>query len=508
MEIYAASSFPPVTPAMPLPTIGYIPKILPVSGIVRVLVIAVAFPDVNPKLSISQVKKYWFGTLSAYYHEISFGKLTIQGDVYGWYTLPYSESHYGRDCRSINDADCSGTNQSWHIAEDAVGLAEKDVNFNNYDYYVFIHSGSGQETSQMNNDIWSVTYFGASVTTHSKIITRFNVVPEVETAPNVPNGVWCVEFAHNLGVPDLYNTTNGPNNGKSVLGPWELMDKGSWNGDPPGSLPAHMTAWPKIQLGFISGSMLATVEPGNVSTFTVDPTEIVSSNVHAIKIPLSSSQYYLVEVRTHTGFDAALPNAGVLITYVNETLPVSIVRVINGDPSVSDLDDAVWHVGQTFTDIKNNLTVSVSGMVGASYQVIVKRSVNRPVTFAVNLQTATHIMIAGVSLTVEIVSNATAQEKGLSGRISLPNDEGMLFVFDHEAYWSFWMVDMRFPLDIIWFNSKGQVVWMEPNLPPCTPSDCPVITPDAQAMYVLEVNAGFVAAHHIVLGTTFVFLRN
>lgn len=234
-------------------TVSYGPRITPVRGVVRVLVIAVAFPDVKPTLSINRIRQEWFGTVPAYYHEISLGKLTIQGDVYGWYKLPHPESYYGRDCHAINDADCSGRNQSWKIANDTIPLVEKDVNFTNYDYFVFLHSGAGEETSLKPNDIWSVTYLNATIETNTKNLTRFSIVPELEAQPNVPNGVWCVEFAHDLGVPDLYNTTNGPNHGRLILGPWELMDKGSWNGDPPGSLPAHMTAWPKIQLGFISG---------------------------------------------------------------------------------------------------------------------------------------------------------------------------------------------------------------------------------------------------------------
>ena len=504
------------TPSMPLPTIGYAPKFVPVSGVIRVLVIAVAFSDVNYTLSIAQVRKDWFGTVPAYYHEISYGKLTIQGDVHGWYKLPYPEAHYGRDCKGINDPDCSGVNQSWHIAEDAVPLAEKDVDFNNFDYFVFLHSGKGQETSQMKDDVWSVTYLGASVKTNSTTLTKFNVVPELEDPPNVPNGVWCVEFAHNLGVPDLYNTANGPNNGKPILGTWELMDKGSWNGDPPGSLPAHMTAWPKIQLGFINGSMLATVNSGGTSTFTVDPTEIASSNVHAIKIPITSasnsSQYYLVEVRKQTGFDSALPAAGVLITYVNESASVGKVHVMNSDPGVADLEDAVWKAHQTFTDIKHNLTITITGKVANSYQITVVKSIPSSTAIGINTvatnSTTANIIIAGVSLSVEVAGNATTQERGLSGRPSLPSDRGMLFVFNHEDYWSFWMVDMKFPLDIIWFNSNRQVVWIEPNLPPCIPMNCPVVTSEAKAMYVLEVNSGFVAAHHIKLGTTFVFLDN
>jgi len=513
---HSISPSPPITSLAPsnaryleqVGTFSYNSHITPVLGIIRVLVIAVAFPDVKPTLSIDAIKQEWFGTVPAYYHEISYGKLTIQGSVYGWYVLPHPESYYGKDCHAINDADCSGTNQSWKIANDIVPLAMKDVNFNNYDYFVFIHSGAGQETSLMRNDVWSVTYLDASVKANSRTLTRFSIVPELEAPPNAPNGVWCVEFAHDLGVPDLYNTTKGPDHGKPILGPWELMDKGSWNGDPPGSLPAHMTAWPKIQLGFISGPMLETASPG-LSTIMVDPTEVPSNNVHAIRVPIggsqNSSQYYLVEVRKQIGFDSALPGAGVLITFVNESFSVGEVQLINSDPGVPDLEDAAWHLGQAFTDGRHNLTITVSGQTGNSYEITVNRGTSpTAVQLAANNSTA-QVVIAGVRLTVELATTLPAQERGLSGLPSLPSDEGMLFVFDHDDYWGFWMFNMNFPLDIIWFNSARQVVWTEPELKPCPSYDCPVIMPDVKSMYVLEVNTGFIAAHDITLGTTFCF---
>jgi hypothetical protein len=115
-------------------------------------------------------------------------------------------------------------------------------------------------------------------------------------------------------------------------------------------------------------------------------------------------------------------------------------------------------------------------------------------------------MFANVLLIVEIAKTPAEQQKGLSGRTSLAPDHGMLFVFDHEDYWGFWMVDMNFPLDIIWFNSNRQAVFIEQNLPPCTPQSCPVFIPNVKAMYVLELNGGFVMAHQITLGTTFTFL--
>ena len=116
------------------------------------------------------------------------------------------------------------------------------------------------------------------------------------------------------------------------------------------------------------------------------------------------------------------------------------------------------------------------------------------------------IELAGVTLTVELATTPAAQEQGLSDRDSMPADHGMLFVFNQEAEWGFWMHEMRFPLDMIWFNANRQAVFIEQDLPPCTLTACPVYTPPVNALYVLEVNEGFVAANGIALGTTFTFV--
>ena len=116
------------------------------------------------------------------------------------------------------------------------------------------------------------------------------------------------------------------------------------------------------------------------------------------------------------------------------------------------------------------------------------------------------ILISDVTLTVEIAETQPQWTQGLSGRGSMASDRGMLFIFDHEARWSFWMKDMKFPLDIIWFNSNRQVVYVKQDLSPCNSQSCPVFTPSANATYVLEVNTGFAATHKISIGDTFVFL--
>jgi len=116
------------------------------------------------------------------------------------------------------------------------------------------------------------------------------------------------------------------------------------------------------------------------------------------------------------------------------------------------------------------------------------------------------IVIRGVVLHVELAKTPSDQERGLSGRDSMSLNRGMLFVFQRESPWGFWMKDMRFSLDIIWFDSNRKIIFIEENLPPCSPQYCPVYTPTASAMFVLEVNAGFVQTHGVSLEDTFNFI--
>jgi hypothetical protein len=70
----------------------------------------------------------------------------------------------------------------------------------------------------------------------------------------------------------------------------------------------------------------------------------------------------------------------------------------------------------------------------------------------------------------------------------------MLFVFDEEGRYSFWMKEMHFPLDLVWIGARCTVVDITPNAPPPAPglsvTELPLYTPVAPVRYVLEVNAG------------------
>ena len=77
------------------------------------------------------------------------------------------------------------------------------------------------------------------------------------------------------------------------------------------------------------------------------------------------------------------------------------------------------------------------------------------------------VSIKGVELSAEIPTTQELMGKGLAVKNKLKENESMLFVFDKLENHSFWMKDMKFPIDIIWLDSTGKVVHIEENLEPC-----------------------------------------
>lgn len=91
---------------------------------------------------------------------------------------------------------------------------------------------------------------------------------------------------------------------------------------------------------------------------------------------------------------------------------------------------------------------------------------------------------------VELATTAAERDRGLMYRKELDKDKGMLFVFDKEGIYPFWMKNTLIPLDMIWMDSAGKAVFMSENVQPCKSLICPSVVPSAKAKYVLEINAG------------------
>lgn len=103
---------------------------------------------------------------------------------------------------------------------------------------------------------------------------------------------------------------------------------------------------------------------------------------------------------------------------------------------------------------------------------------------------------------VEVVDTASERETGLMYRSHLGEDAGMIFVFREPARLRFWMKNTEIPLDMIFADGGGKIVGIVADAAPYT------LTPrgvDAESSYVLEVNGGFAARHHVAVGDKLVF---
>ena len=103
--------------------------------------------------------------------------------------------------------------------------------------------------------------------------------------------------------------------------------------------------------------------------------------------------------------------------------------------------------------------------------------------------------------TVEVADSFMKIMRGLMDRERLPADGGMLFVFKRDRKYGFWMLNMKFGIDIIWLDKNYRVVYVWRNAMPCKSIfSCRTVKPDEDSRYVLEVRAGTASALRLRIG--------
>jgi M6 family metalloprotease-like protein len=291
----------------------------------KVLLLLVQFPDLSAKQAASSFQRMindptWHqGSMASFYEENSYGMLTIQADYQDWITVSDSLSYYANE----------NPNGYLHVAQlvrEAVDVAEQNgVDFSQYDNdgdgvvdgLFIVHAGPGAEEGGQTQYIWShrssISWANLDVQYDGVTIDDYIIMPELYNNQHVEIGVFCHEYGHMLGLPDLYDT-NGSDNGDSEgLSTWAVMAGGSWggNGYTP-ELPTHFSAYSKIELGFVN----PTVVEGN-QNITVRNVENYPDIFKIWLDPLRDSEYLLVENRQKTGFDANLMGDGLLIYHID-----------------------------------------------------------------------------------------------------------------------------------------------------------------------------------------------
>jgi len=279
------------------------------------------------------------GSMTDYYEEISYGQFQVTGSVYGWYRLPQTMSYYqgASGCNGL----CAYPTCAGKFVRDLVGLADAaGVDWSNYDNdgpdgvpnsgdddgyvdtIVIVHSGSGGECGG-NDFIWSHSFFlrgwGIPAFTTSTPsasggnikIDDYIIQPEVSCYGGmIEIGVFCHEYGHALGLPDLYDTS-GNGNG---IGSWGVMASGSWGGDGASpELPVHMSAWSKMTLGWVTPTVVPWDDDYDLSAVELAPTVL---QVWSDGQP--GTEYFLVENRQKTLNDSKLPLGGLNIWHIDE----------------------------------------------------------------------------------------------------------------------------------------------------------------------------------------------
>lgn len=128
---------------------------------------------------------------------------------------------------------------------------------------------------------------------------------------------------------------------------------------------------------------------------------------------------------------------------------------------------------------------------------------NLPAFFSPLFQKTGKVTIDNHTFAVFEAKNEKEKEIGLSGKNSITDTQGMIFIFDKPDYYGFWMKNMKFSIDIVYFNNK-KIVTIFPNVPyPKDPTEqLKIYTPTAAADTVIEFKAGTAQKNNFKVGDT------
>jgi len=296
----------------------------------KVAVIVVDFPYQSFSSGWYNQANTTFQKLKEYYNEVSYGKLQL--DITFFYNGGSTKTLTGNEkAYTLSKPTTDYAYLPWLDYEEIerrlielvkIAISTSGVSSSDYHCVMVLHAGYGAESMQdPSGYIWSV-YVNWTDSSPVNGFTDGIIVPEAEYNAS-PVGVTCHEFGHQLGLPDLYY------NQKSIVGIWCLMDYGCWAGYPPGSQPAHLSAWCKKFLGWLDVDI--------VSTTTINyslPCVETSSQVVKLKILTADNpenEYFLLEYRKKVGFDTSLPGEGLLIWRIDDGIASNDNRLKNNN---------------------------------------------------------------------------------------------------------------------------------------------------------------------------------
>ena len=233
-----------------------------------------------------------YGSLRDYYLEQSVGFLKVDGRAFDWLEMGKKRGDYSQAA--------SASAKTAFLTEALDLLLKRDGTnaLKDFDGVAFIYAGDRYPNVNRGSLYWphrgTVTYKG-------KRLPYFICAEGGRRMGNI--SVYCHEFGHMLGIPDLYARPENP--GSEGLGNWCAMSNQT-----PYGRPQHFSAWCKEQLGWLKPAVL---DPTVKQKLVLAPIEGSTNECFKVLIRPDGSEYLLLENRRKTGFDGSLPAEGLLI---------------------------------------------------------------------------------------------------------------------------------------------------------------------------------------------------
>ena len=266
------------------------------------------------------------GSVHDYFLEQSGGRFNLTFDVAGPVMMSHEFAYYGKD---------SDTNAGEMIMEACLGV-DSSINFADYDWdgdgeaeEVFVlYAGHGQADYDNDNDdlVWPHTYILSEtpvgkLTLDNTIIDTYACSSELNGYGDLAGiGAFCHEFSHCLGLPDMYDTSDNPTN--YGLGSWDIMAYGSYNDE--GYTPAGYSGYEKMASGWANPIKLTAAAD-------IDDVKPLSDNGQSYIVynKGNNNEYYILDNRQPSGFDANLPGHGLLIEHIDFDRDIWDYNVVN-----------------------------------------------------------------------------------------------------------------------------------------------------------------------------------
>lgn len=285
------------------------------------------------------------GSVKDYFKAQSAGQFELDFDVVGICQLKNPCSYYGGNASNGEDLRAGEM-----VAEACQWAATQGVDFSKYDWdgdgevdQVFVlYAGKGEADGGAASTIWphefalSYSDYGKSLSLSGVTVDTYACSAELNWRGKLDGiGTFCHEFSHCMGFPDLYDTSYS---GWFGMGNYDLMCAGNYNGD--GKCPAGYSAYEKHECGWITFQDVTHIE----EALHVAGLKAISEGggAYVLKNKAHEDEYYIVENRQNTGWDAYLPSEGVMITHVDYDANIWLYNTPNAPGEYYDEHDNVY----------------------------------------------------------------------------------------------------------------------------------------------------------------------